>query len=92
MHFLQLPLLCHLKPCKSSPSRDAPSPCPVTVNPSCLADLALADSGSMAFEENGERIEDLKMIAQKVRNRGGGKGAGPGCVCEVRACRGLGAH
>jgi len=24
------------------------------------------DSGSMAFEENGERIEDLKMIAQKV--------------------------
>lgn len=25
------------------------------------------DSGSMAFEENGERIDDLKLIGNKVR-------------------------
>ena len=38
-----------------------------------LASLALYDivmfaddSGSMAFEENGERIDDLKLIASKV--------------------------
>jgi hypothetical protein len=33
---------------------------------------AADDSGSMAFEENGERVEDLKMIGSKVRQ---------GCCC-----------
>lgn len=28
------------------------------------------DSGSMAFEENGERIDDLKLIGNKVRAAG----------------------
>jgi hypothetical protein len=28
---------------------------------------AADDSGSMAFEEGGERIDDLKMIGSKVR-------------------------
>jgi hypothetical protein len=32
----------------------------------------------MAFEENGERIEDLKMIAQKVRQAEAGAGRGDG--------------
>lgn len=32
----------------------------------CLS-AAADDSGSMAFEENGERVEDLKMIGSKVR-------------------------
>jgi hypothetical protein len=29
---------------------------------------AADDSGSMAFEDNGERVEDLKMIGSKVRD------------------------
>jgi hypothetical protein len=28
---------------------------------------AADDSGSMAFEDGGERVEDLKMIGSKVR-------------------------
>jgi hypothetical protein len=30
---------------------------------------AADDSGSMAFEDNGERVEDLKMIGSKVGAR-----------------------
>lgn len=32
----------------------------------CLS-AAADDSGSMAFEEGGERVDDLKMIGSKVR-------------------------
>jgi hypothetical protein len=35
------------------------TPCPA-------AAAAADDSGSMAFEENGERIDDLKLIGSKV--------------------------
>jgi hypothetical protein len=43
------------------------------VNLGCYFELlfvllfAADDSGSMAFEDNGERVEDLKMIGSKVR-------------------------
>jgi hypothetical protein len=50
-------LLSCADPCVLSPFQNVSPPPPPP------------DSGSMAFEENGERIDDLKMIAQKV---GGG--------------------
>lgn len=31
-----------------------------------LADMMVDDSGSMQFEENGERIDDLKLILSRV--------------------------
>ena len=31
-----------------------------------IADTSLDDSGSMAFEESGERIKDLRLILERV--------------------------
>jgi hypothetical protein len=46
------------------------------------------DSGSMAFEENGERIDDLKMIAQKVSDvTSVGVFWARHSVCVVATCR-----